>query len=71
MGAFTLGVGFSDCNYLAAIVCVTMATAVSGAIATGPLATFVDLSPNFAGKFICYYYIYVLNSTVYVFLIIQ
>ncbi|XP_066993783.1 sialin isoform X2 [Anabrus simplex] len=49
MGLFTLGSAFSGCNYLSAIICLTAATTVSGAISTGPLASFVDLSPNFAG----------------------
>ncbi|GLH13607.1 Putative inorganic phosphate cotransporter [Gryllus bimaculatus] len=49
MGLLTLGSAFSGCNYVSAIICMTAATAVSGAISCGPLASFVDLSPNFAG----------------------
>ncbi|PNF40123.1 hypothetical protein B7P43_G10001 [Cryptotermes secundus] len=47
-GLFTLGLSFSGCNATAAIVFSTVATAVSGAVSTGPLASFIDISPNFA-----------------------
>lgn len=45
---FTLGLAFSGCNSTAAIVFLTAATAIHGAVSTGPLASFVDLGPNFA-----------------------
>jgi hypothetical protein len=50
-GLFTLGLAFSGCNATAAIVLSTAATAVSGAVTTGPLASFIDISPNFASEF--------------------
>jgi hypothetical protein len=46
-----LGLAFSDCNATAAIVFSTLATAMSGAVSTGPLASFIDISPNFASEF--------------------
>lgn len=47
-GVFMLGLAFSGCNSTAAIVFSTVATSVSGAVTTGPLASLIDLSPNFA-----------------------
>ncbi|XP_069705481.1 sialin-like [Periplaneta americana] len=47
-GLFVLGLGLSGCNSTAAIICLTAATGVSGAVSTGPLPSFVDISPNFA-----------------------
>jgi hypothetical protein len=49
-GAFMLGLAFSGCNSTAAIAFSTIATAVSGAVSTGPLASFIDISPNFASE---------------------
>lgn len=46
-----LGLAYSGCNKMAAIVFLTMATAANGAVSTGPLASFVDLSPNYASKY--------------------
>jgi hypothetical protein len=46
-----LGLAFSGCNATAAIVFSTVATGVSGAVSTGPLASFIDISPNFASEF--------------------
>jgi hypothetical protein len=45
-----LGLAFSGCNSTAAIVFSTVATAASGAVSTGPLASLIDLSPNFASE---------------------
>jgi hypothetical protein len=45
-----LGLAFSGCNSTAAIAFSTVATAVSGAVSTGPLASFIDISPNFASE---------------------
>ncbi|XP_069705476.1 sialin-like [Periplaneta americana] len=47
-GLFTLGLAFADCNSTVAIVCLTLATGLSGAVSTGALASFIDISPNFA-----------------------
>lgn len=48
-GVFVLALAYSGCNSLAAIVFLTLATAVHGAVSTGPLASVVDISPNHAG----------------------
>jgi hypothetical protein len=45
-----LGLAFSGCNSTAAIVFLTLATAASGAVSTGALASYIDLSPNFASE---------------------
>ncbi|PSN34790.1 hypothetical protein C0J52_06210 [Blattella germanica] len=47
-GLFALGLAFSGCNSLAGIICLTAATGVSGAVSTGPLASIIDISPNFS-----------------------
>lgn len=49
-GVCMLGLAYSGCNKITAIVFLTMATAANGAVSTGPLASFVDLSPNYASK---------------------
>lgn len=46
-----LGLAYSGCDYTAAIIFLTAATAVHGAVSTGPLASFIDLSPNYASKY--------------------
>lgn len=48
-GVFMLFLAYSGCNYTSAIIYMTLATAIHGAVSTGPLASFVDLSPNHAG----------------------
>lgn len=48
-GVFMLLLAYSGCNYTSAIIYMTFATAIHGAVSTGPLASFVDLSPNHAG----------------------
>lgn len=45
-----LALAYSGCNYIAAIIFLTSATGIHGAVSTGPLASFVDLSPNYASK---------------------
>lgn len=45
-----LGLAYSGCDKITAIVFLTLATAANGAVSTGPLASFVDLSPNYASK---------------------
>nr|CAD7399205.1 unnamed protein product [Timema poppensis] len=49
-GLFVTGLAFSGCNKMTAILCLMMATAMSGAVSTGPLACVVDISPNFASE---------------------
>lgn len=49
-GLCMLGLAASECDATLAIFFLTVATTLNGAISTGPLASFVDLSPNFAGK---------------------
>lgn len=48
-GFFILGLAYSGCNTVAAIVFLTLGTMSHGAVSTGPLANIVDLSPNHAG----------------------
>lgn len=47
-GLFTLGLAFSGCNSMAAMIFLTLATMAHGAVSTGPLASIIDLSPNFS-----------------------
>ncbi|XP_063237104.1 putative inorganic phosphate cotransporter isoform X2 [Bacillus rossius redtenbacheri] len=47
-GVFTVGLAFSGCNKLVSVACLMLATGMSGAISSGPLASHIDLSPNFA-----------------------
>ncbi|GLH13608.1 Sodium-dependent phosphate transporter, partial [Gryllus bimaculatus] len=48
-GIFLIGLAFSGCNSILAIICLTVALATTGAESPGPLAAYVDLSPNHAG----------------------
>ena len=48
-GIFIIGLAYSGCNSYLAVMFLTLATAVHGAVSTGPLASLVDLSPNFSG----------------------
>ncbi|XP_052132764.1 vesicular glutamate transporter 2-like [Frankliniella occidentalis] len=48
MGLFVLGLAWSGCNAMSAVICLTLATGLHGAVSTGPLASVVDISPNFA-----------------------
>ncbi|XP_012173723.2 sialin [Bombus terrestris] len=47
-GIFILVLGYSGCHPTLAVVFMMAGTTVTGAISAGPLATFVDLSPNYA-----------------------
>ncbi|KAJ8919873.1 hypothetical protein NQ315_006402 [Exocentrus adspersus] len=47
-GVFMLGLAYSGCDYNAAIIFLTLAVASHGAVSTGPLASIVDISPNYA-----------------------
>lgn len=46
---FVIGLAYSGCNSTAAILMLVMATAAHGAVSTGPLASLIDLSPNYSG----------------------
>lgn len=48
-GAFMVGLAFAGCNAWLAVVLLVVATAMHGAVSTGPLAGLVDLSPNYSG----------------------
>lgn len=48
---FLFGLAYAGCDYTLAIILMTSAVAIHGAVSTGPLASFVDLSPNYASKF--------------------
>ncbi|XP_052873065.1 sialin-like [Anopheles cruzii] len=48
-GFFVLGLAYSGCNSALATIFLTLATAVHGAVSTGPLANLVDMSPRYAG----------------------
>lgn len=48
-GLFVIGLAYSGCNSMAAIVLLTLAVGVHGSVSTGPLAAVVDIAPNFAG----------------------
>lgn len=47
-GIFILALGYSGCHPTLAVIFMMAGTTVNGAVAAGPLATFVDLSPNYA-----------------------
>lgn len=53
-GIFMMALAYSGCDPMAAIVFLTMAVAIHGSVSTGPLASVVDISPNYAGKSIFY-----------------
>lgn len=48
-GIFIIALAYSGCNSVAAVIYLTIATSVHGAVSTGPLASVVDQSPNFSG----------------------
>ncbi|XP_055629217.1 sialin [Toxorhynchites rutilus septentrionalis] len=48
-GIFVLALAYSGCNATLAIVFLTLATMVHGAVSTGPLANIIDMSPKYAG----------------------
>ncbi|XP_025835142.1 putative inorganic phosphate cotransporter [Agrilus planipennis] len=47
-GLCMLGIAFSGCDKVMAVLFFTLATGVNGAVSSGPLASLVDLSPNYA-----------------------
>jgi len=50
-GLFILGLCYSGCNSLVAVIMLFSATAVNGAVSSGALAAVVDIAPNHAGKY--------------------
>ncbi|XP_037049155.1 sialin [Bradysia coprophila] len=48
-GVFVIGIAYSGCNSTSAVVFLTIATALHGAVSTGALASMVDIGPNFSG----------------------
>lgn len=48
-GCFIVALAYTGCNTTAAIAMLMAATAVHGAVSTGPLASLIDISPNFSG----------------------
>lgn len=48
-GVFIVCLAYSGCNSIAALIFLTSATAVHGAISSGPLASAIDISPNYSG----------------------
>lgn len=48
-GVFVIGIAYSGCDSTMAVVLLTIATALHGAVSTGALASVVDISPNFSG----------------------
>jgi MFS family permease len=48
-GFFVLGLAYSGCNLIAAVVFFTLSVAIHGGVSTAYLASIVDIAPNFAG----------------------
>jgi nitrate/nitrite transporter NarK len=48
-GICVLGLAYSGCNIYAAVTFFTLSLALHGAVSTGPLASIVDIGPNYAG----------------------
>jgi len=53
-GLFILGLCYSGCDSVVAVIMLFSATAVNGAISSGALSAVVDITPNYAGKFLKY-----------------
>lgn len=47
-GFAVLGMAYSGCNVISAVFFLTLSLAMHGAVSTGPLASIVDISPNYA-----------------------
>jgi hypothetical protein len=45
-----LALAYSGCDYTWAVVWLSAAVAMNGSVSTGPLASMVDISPNYASK---------------------
>lgn len=48
-GVFVLGAAYAGCSPLVALIFLSAANMVHGAISSGPLASLIDMSPNFSG----------------------
>lgn len=48
-GLFILGLCYSGCNSMVAVMMLFSATVVNGAVSSGALAAVVDIAPNYAG----------------------
>lgn len=48
-GVFIMGLAFSGCNSTMACCCIIIATALHGAVSSGPLSAIIDISPRYAG----------------------
>lgn len=48
IGLLSIALAYTGCNSLAAVVFLTMASTIQGAVAAGPLANILDISPNYA-----------------------
>lgn len=48
-GVLVLGAAYAGCSPLAALTFLSAANMVHGAISSGPLASLIDMSPNFSG----------------------
>lgn len=48
VGIFTIFLAYSGCNSFMAIASFTIALTLTGTVTSGPFASFVDISPNFA-----------------------
>ncbi|XP_055299849.1 sialin isoform X2 [Sitodiplosis mosellana] len=48
-GLFVLALAYSGCSSTAAVVFLTLSTSLHGAVSAGPLASLIDISPNFSG----------------------
>jgi hypothetical protein len=46
-----LALAYSGCDYTWAVVWLSAAVAMNGSVSTGPLASMVDISPNYASKY--------------------
>lgn len=46
-----VALSYSGCDRNAAIIFLALAVASHGAVSTGPLASIVDISPNYASKY--------------------
>jgi MFS family permease len=48
-GLFVIGLAYSGCDVLLAVVLLTISLMLHGSVSSGALASVVDISPNFAG----------------------
>lgn len=48
-GIFCLGLAYSGCNIIQAVIFLTISLSLHGAVSTGVLAGMIDNSPNYSG----------------------